>query len=106
MSVFSSKSLPLSVHGMSVFSRFVREYGHTLSGKDLLDNTDILCTLSEKDLLENTDIPCTLSGKDLLENTDTLSVCPYSLTNLFHSLYMVCPFCLANLCHSAYVRIL
>jgi hypothetical protein len=50
--------------------RFVREYGHTLSGKDLLDNTDILCTLSEKDLLENTDIPCTLSGKDLLENTD------------------------------------
>ena len=52
------------------WQRFVREYGHTLSGKDLLDNTDIPCTLSENDLLENTDIPCILSGKDLLENTD------------------------------------
>jgi hypothetical protein len=62
MSVFSNKSLPLSV--------------------DLLDNTNIPCTLSGKDLLDNTDIPYTewqrfvreyghtLSGKDLLDNTD------------------------------------
>ena len=38
------------------WQRFAREYGHTLSGKGLLDNTNIPCTLSGKDLLDNTDI--------------------------------------------------
>jgi hypothetical protein len=75
------------------WQRFVREYGHTLSGKDLLDNTD--------------SFSLSVHGMSVLSNNSlALSVCPYSLTNLFHSVYMVCPYCLTNLCHSAYVRIL
>jgi hypothetical protein len=58
------------------WQRFVREYGHTLSGKDLLDNTDILCTLSSVHSMS------VLSNKSL-----PLSVCPYFLTNLCHSVY-------------------